>query len=366
MDNPGGTIVWIDSDPYVKASILKNHGFNVVLFNEVKPAMDYLREKWVVQKKMIDCVITSSMKSGGRQEKGLPNGLQLVDFVRKTFLGSHKPLLAFITASADRQEVLEAGFTIYVQYDRNALQQEVVSLLKSSPNRDFRKNYLAGANCGWDSRDFARAIAEHLTQNTFCDFHSAYSDLCFCSKCEPVRMQTRAGSKYALPIGWFGFGICLREDFLDRRSEIEKWHVAYHGTKSSVIWSVLNERRIMFPGDTLKDGTVLRMAHGNCGTQKPSIYLSPTIFYASHPVYAEPFDFKGKHVQVALQCRVKPGSYTKYRETLGNQLGIMTHIDPEVRKNGTYDPEFPLNEVEWIVSDREGVVPYRLLLKWWD
>eukprot|EP01126_Amoeba_proteus_P066312 TRINITY_DN9567_c0_g2_i2.p1 TRINITY_DN9567_c0_g2~~TRINITY_DN9567_c0_g2_i2.p1 ORF type:complete len:366 (-),score=48.18 TRINITY_DN9567_c0_g2_i2:211-1308(-) len=365
MDNPGGTIVWIDSDPYVKASILKNHGFNVVLFNEVRPAMDYLKET-VARREMIDCVITSSMKSGGRQEKGLPNGLQLVDFVRKTFLGSHKPLLAFITASADRQEVLEAGFTIYVQYDRNALQQEVVSLLKSSPNRDFRKNYLAGANCGWDSRDFARAIAEHLTQNTFCDFHSAYSDLCFCSKCEPVRMQTRAGSKYALPIGWFGFGICLREDFLDRRSEIEKWHVAYHGTKSSVIWSVLNERRIMFPGDTLKDGTVLRMAHGNCGTQKPSIYLSPTIFYASHPVYAEPFDFKGKHVQVALQCRVKPGSYTKYRETLGNQLGIMTHIDPEVRKNGTYDPEFPLNEVEWIVSDREGVVPYRLLLKWWD
>ena len=41
----------------------------------------------------------------------------------------------------------------------------------------------------------------------FASFYSAYADLCFCAKCEPMRVLVWAGAKYALPIDWFGFGI---------------------------------------------------------------------------------------------------------------------------------------------------------------
>ena len=120
----------------------------------------------------------------------------------------------------------------------------------------------------------------------------------------------------------------------------------------------------MFPGDTLQDGTVLRVGHGQCGASKlrfpgetedpPVIYVSPTINYASAPVYAAPFSVAGRKVQAVFQCRVKPGSYVRFQDTL-----------PKYRpKDGVWDSEFGNDVLEWIVRDKEAVVPYRLLLRW--
>lgn len=363
MDDDSDKVIWVDSDPHVEASILQKAGFQVLRFTEVQDAMAA-----ITSQKGITAVITSSMKRDGRAEKGLPSGFDLANFVRRHYAQeSYKPLLCFITASADQQEVLECGFSIYVKYDRERLQNETVKMLQGATNRDFRCVRARGMGCSWKSRDFARAIVDFILERApinFSAFHSSFSDLCFCTSCEPQRMMTRANSKYALPTGWFGFGIHIRDDFLNQRSKIENWLVAYHGTSLDRIFSILNERKIMFPGDTLKDGTVLAIKHGNCGAKKPAIYVSPTICYATHPVYAPAFSFQGKYVQVALQCRVKPGSFEKYHETLGNLRH--DHIDPEIRKSGVYDPEFSDQEIEWIAYDKEGVVPYRLLVRWWD
>jgi len=216
--------------------------------------------------------------------------------------------------------------------------------------------------------------AEDLCKQGFAAYHNAFADLCFCARCEPTRLLHRAGERYALPTGWWGFGIHIREDFQKRRSEIENWHVAYHGTSSAVVESVLRERRIMFPGDMLKDGTLLKVGLGQCGAhllqeagedKPPSvIYVSPTINYASDPVYARPFSFQGRAVQAAFQCRVKPGSYVKYNSTLSGRWA--SHVDPEVRQRGTWDDAFTEKELEWISRDKESVVPYRLLLRWFD
>ena len=121
-------------------------------------------------------------------------------------------------------------------------------------------------------------------------------------------------------------------------------------------------------GDVLSDGTTLKMKHGNCWADGAVVYLSPTINCASHPVYAEPFilEFCGKTVQAAIQCKVKPGSFMERTETLGGQNGIAKHIDPSVRMSGRYDAEFSDNEVEWYTNDRNAVVPYRLLIRWFD
>ena len=69
---------------------------------------------------------------------------------------------------------------------------------------------------------------------------------------------------------------------------------------------------------------------------------------ASNNFYARPYSFNGRIVKVIIQCRVKPGSFTKYRET--------------VRARGVIDNNFPNDEIEWVTHDRLAVVPYGLLI----
>lgn len=361
-------VVWVDSDPAVEhqMSVLQRAGFETRFFSETRPAMDYLQDR----RGAVEAILTSSMKRGGRAERGLPSGMDLADFVT-TLYGdsSHKPLLAFITVSADQQEVLERGFTIFVHRDRRRVQEEVVAMLQSSEDRNFRKVRARGLGCGFDQSSLARFAVDQVCPD-FSQFHSSFSDLCFCERCEPKRVLWRAGEKYALPTGWFGFGIHIRMDFSDRRCMIEGWHVAYHGTSAAAVPSVLKERRIMFPGDTLQDGTELRVAHGGAWAKRVAddgkvIYVSPTIRYSSHPVYARPLKLKsdGRGVllaQFVFQCRVKPGTYQKFPETLDGTTG---HVDVGVRGEKMFDPEFPDSEVEWVTADRQAVVPYRLLVR---
>ena len=63
--------------------------------------------------------------------------------------------------------------------------------------------------------------------------------------------------------------------------------------------------------------------------------------------------YKGKEVKVVFQCRIKPGTYKKKPETLcfGNK---------------TIDENFSNNEVEWITDDRKAVVPFGLLIAFFD
>jgi len=363
------TIVWIDSDPSVDSSLLEDAGFVCLKFQNTLQAKKFLQHGGVLD--CIPCVLTSSMKRDGRQEAGLPSGMDIIDFVVEYCTGSHKPLIAFITASADEQEVLERGVTIFRKYNRSDCLREIVRVLNETDCRDFRLVRKSGSTCSFEMRAFARSVADAICN--FWKYHNAFADLCFCEQCEPKRLLVRAGERYALPTGWWGFGIHLREDFQKRRSEIENWHVAYHGTRREVVESILQERRIMFPGDVLKDGTKLKVAHAQCGAhllQKPGgpkppvIYVSPTINYASDPVYAKPFKYEGKLVQAVFQCRVKPGAYVKFHETLPGYWA--RHIDPAVRARGTWDSEFDETELEWISADKEAVVPYRLLLRWFD
>lgn len=371
-----GTIVWVDSDAGVKFDTLSSAGYTVRVFLEVCDALVFIAP--AIPAGAISCVITSSMKRGGREEKGLPSGMQMIDTVIKWSADlSYKPLFAFITQTADEQEVLERGVSIFVRGDRNKLQREVIRLLETSSCRDFRRNRIPGSICGFSQRDFARQVANFLCVGQFSRYHNSYADLCFCERCEPVRIMIRAGAKYALPSGWFGFGIILRDDFQDRRGEIEAWHVAYHGTSEKNVSSILREKRLMFPGDVLQDGTTLPIAHGNCGAHlftngsgspPPVIYISPTVNYASNPFYAKPFSYKGKLVQAVFQCRVKPNSYMKYGKTTAPSRS--NHPDEKVRALSgpphSFDLDFHDSELEWIVADRESVVPYRLLLRWFE
>jgi DNA-binding NtrC family response regulator len=78
--NPQSSIIWVDSDTNVSrsTSLLTRRGWGVSCFNETADALNALRERRIDPLK-INCVITSMMERGGRRERGLLNGLQMLD-----------------------------------------------------------------------------------------------------------------------------------------------------------------------------------------------------------------------------------------------------------------------------------------------
>ena len=97
---------------------------------------------------------------------------------------------------------------------------------------------------------------------------------------------------------------------------MSNWHIGFHGTNKNVVKSIIEHKRIMFPGDTLNDGTKLAVTNGQCfaGEFKDTvIYVSPSINYAK--LYSPNSDYKGKKIKTVFQCRVKPGTYKKKGKT---------------------------------------------------
>eukprot|EP00759_Apiculatamorpha_spiralis_P011542 PhF_6_TR18906/c0_g1_i4/m.27600 len=347
-------IIWVDSDPGVRHHFpaLQAAGYEPIFIPEIQEAMNFVQ-------RAVDCddaasitgVITSTMRSGGRRERGLPDGYALAAHVIRLYSSmSYKPLLGFITASADEQVVLEHGFIIYQKYDRTAFVHRVITVLRDDPNRDFRMARPINQCGNALLPKYAEVIRSILKSQggRFADFHSAFTDLCFCSACQPAKVLDRGGEKYVLPEGWFGFGINLREDIAVNRAVIENWPVAFHGFNPAVLNSILTSRKLVFPGDVLPSGTILPVKHGQCYSKhfggRPLVYVSPSIRYASFPIYATPIEIEGVRVQLALQCRIRPGSYKKFPQTL---KGTSRHIDPAVKDQPCFDPFIPDKEIEW-------------------
>ncbi|CAF1285760.1 unnamed protein product [Didymodactylos carnosus] len=350
--------MWIDSDPNVFGStvLFQNEGWKISCFNETADAINALQMQ-KISPTAVKCIITSMMERGGRKERGLRNGLEMLDDIKLIWRlanESYCPLIAVISLTADLQQCKEHGVELVVMGDRYKLQREIISRLKSSTNAYYRGTWrepslLPCQNLRNIAHDFLETL--HLDKS----FLDPFADRCFCAACEPQRIWTRSGEKYALPIGYYRYGIAIRRDFDDKRVNIENWPVAYHGTKVNCVVSIIRHRRIMFPGDILDDGTKLvqRLGQIHARAVAPEggsvIYISPTIRYSQHEIYAPSIPFKSYYVKLVLQCRVKPNSFGKFPETLA-------------AGSTEFDPEFKNNEIEWVTADRQAVVPYGLLI----
>ena len=188
------------------------------------------------------------------------------------------------TASADEQLCKDFGFDLVVYYDREKMQKLVIDKLKNEIGVYYHKLYrnpslLPYLHLKKSAEDFLNTL--NLNSNDFVHF----IDRCFCKNCEPQLIWYRGNPKikYALPIGWYLFGIKIRDEYINNKIEMSNWHVGYHGTSIKVAKSIVEHRRIMFPGDTLNDGTKLQIKDNNCfGNEFKNtvIYLSHTIKYA--------------------------------------------------------------------------------------
>ena len=360
--DPETSIIWVDSDPNVRrcTGLLEAQTWRVACFNETGDALTALLDGRL-KANNINCIITSMMERGGRRERGLLNGLQMLECMKiiwKTQCSHYYcPLIAIISLTANEQECKEHGASIVVNNDRIQMLRQVIDLLKNSPTSEYREKWRVPSLLPClELRKVAKAYLDTL--NLSSAYFDTFCDHCFCTACEPQRIWTRCSEKYALPIGYYRFGLLLRLEYNERRVDVQNWPVAYHGTPKRNLDSILRHRRIMFPGDRLDDGTILPIRLSQCHANgSPAIYVSPTILYSQHDVYTPPESFEYRSppyfqrytIKTVLQCRVKPGSYTKHSETL--RFG-----------NNIVDAEFSDNKVEWLIFDKTAVIPYGLLI----
>jgi len=345
-------IVWADSDKNIEnsAGLLKNLGLRIHFFNDTPSCLNFFENNKEIN---VKCIITSLFGSERRKKLGHPNCFQMIEIIKKNWQKSYFPFLVMMTASADEQLCKDFGFNLVIYNDREKMQRIVIDKLKNDTEFFFCNKLYQSPSFIYPCKNLLGLAKEYLSQlNLNIRNFDHFVDRCFCKNCEPKLIWYRGNPrvKYALPIGWYRFGIKIRDEYINNKIEMSNWHVGYHGTNANVAKSIVEHKRIMFPGDTLNDGTILQVKHNQCyGNEFKSsvIYISPSIIYAKEYSYGT--TFKGKNVKIAFQCRIKPGTYKKRPETLGYGDRII-------------DENFSNKEIEWVTDDRKAVVPFGLLI----
>lgn len=128
------------------------------------------------------------------------------------------------------------------------------------------------------------------------------------------------------------------------------WEVGWHGTKFEFLESIM--RYGLYPsGSKLKDGTEIKPLEGHVPLNikvagfdnwAKAIFVSPSIFYAGHPVYAKTIFSNDIEYSVLVETRVKPGTFSKHPPT----------VVQYVQKNG--EPTFVEYRIE--VKDDSNLI----------
>lgn len=134
---------------------------------------------------------------------------------------------------------------------------------------------------------------------------------------------------------------------MDNFSGIADWPVAYHGTTEDSALLILNE------GLKVSGTGGITIANRR-SKAKAGIYLSPSAEYAAHPTYAQlcEIDVPGRGqtwAQIVLQCRVKPGSFSKEPWTIHRQYWPQTSVPIDLNFRDRHT-------IEWLVQSSEDVV----------
>ncbi|KAJ1611399.1 hypothetical protein OJ253_881 [Cryptosporidium canis] len=94
---------------------------------------------------------------------------------------------------------------------------------------------------------------------------------------------------------------------------VKNWDLAYHGTTSEAIKSILKDKRLVIPNNK-----TVHIRKGHIPNQY-FIFTSPSLLYASFGLYSAPFKTKvsRKWWQIVVEIVQKPNSYIKEWETSG-------------------------------------------------
>ena len=103
----------------------------------------------------------------------------------------------------------------------------------------------------------------------------------------------------------------------------ENYVCAWHGTRYEYLESIV-ENGLVPAGSKLSNGKMIKPPEGHISLDKTidgikewakAIFVSPSLFYASHVAYAKRISSRGKTWATLVQVKVKPGSYTTHAAT---------------------------------------------------
>ena len=185
---------------------------------------------------------------------------------------------------------------------------------------------------------------------------------CYCPRCYSARWPDTlsvANETYIIPRGWCRFGLHVPTLLAEYNNIWDNWANAFHGTTPGNALSIIEHGQLLINGDiTISGSTVVTRA--SVDKSQDRYFVSPHICYASHPWYAAITKFRvvgGRQLygQVVLMMKVRPGTYSKQKETEGGAKRIFDDY--------TVIPE---NDIEWYSTCRGSVVPYGVLFRIFD
>jgi len=159
---------------------------------------------------------------------------------------------------------------------------------------------------------------------------------------EGIWCHDRNGRPYFNPGNWRRYGLVLpnQDDTEETNKTMETWHVAYHGTRSTNVDSIVKHGLVPV-GTKLAD--FLELDVGN----KIPLYVSPSISYSSHYAFTSPAKSGDDYIYCVFQVRVRPGSFTVLPNSLKDEDWGNTSV--------LYDRAFGPDELEWLVPNPSDV-----------
>lgn len=142
----------------------------------------------------------------------------------------------------------------------------------------------------------------------------------------------RGGEVYHRPIGWKRYALNVlgryKSDQWLTNNNTDGWVIAYHGTSASVGRYIAEEGLLVKGGKShAKNGEVY-------GT---GVYVTPHVDYAAK--YAPKVTVNDREYAMVFQCRVRPGTFTRYWQ----------------RNDGSHNI--------WLVKNSSNIRPYGICMK---
>ena len=330
-------IIWADPKNSIESAskFFIDEGYQVHFFHDTPSCIQFFKNGNHLNMN-IKCIITSQFREYSRGT-GNPNAFQMIDQIKSFLINGTNPFFVMMTLNPDKQQCKDFGFDLIVINSRAEMQKLVIQRIKNNISL-YREPFLQP--CEQGIRILAEKILSKL--NIIRNNLDKYIDRCFCKNCEPNSISYRGDPKvkYSLPIGWYRFGIKMDIFYLNNNIDTSNWHIGYYGTNLDTAISIIDNQKIMFPGEYLNNGEILPPQDNNNPT---AIIMSPSIKYAK--LFSKSILY-GKPIYFAFQCRIKPGNY---------------EINRVASKNYS-DNNFSYDEIEWVVDKKSSIVPFGFLI----
>ena len=145
----------------------------------------------------------------------------------------------------------------------------------------------------------------------------------------------------------------------DTWTKIRKWKVGWHGTKTEHLPSIF-KYGLKPSGTELENGKSIKpprghipldCRYGDVDNWSRAVFVSPSLLYASHGVYAEEVMSENKRWRVIVMARVMPGCFTTHAPTLAKSYSFC--------KDEPQDSEYRIFDSEPQVAVSECSIPLR-------